>query len=97
MTTFYFPLFLILILFRMPVAVVLVLVVPIVLMRVSSDIGLAGFAFVACVAALGFAPLLRLSSEAMSWYIFLPGGIPIGAAITAAVVTCIARLLRTRF
>jgi hypothetical protein len=94
MPSFYVPLLTILI--GICVAILFGVMAPTVLLRRSSDKGLAGFSLVTCVAAFGFAPLLRVSPEAMGIYIFLAGFFPICAAITAAVVTSAARFIQTR-
>src|SRR5258706_5872548 len=77
-------------------SVALVAVGPFILLRWFSDKALVVLSLIACVAALVFAPILRVSNELLGIYIFFAGFFPIAGAITAAVVTTMIRLLHTR-
>jgi hypothetical protein len=78
------------------VTVVLIVGASIIFLRRSSDGGLIGLSVLACIAALVFAPLLRVTPEQYGLYLFLAGFFPIAGAITAAVVTSAVQLLQTR-
>jgi hypothetical protein len=78
------------------VAVALIVGGAVVALRRPSDKGLAALALVACVTALFFIPLLRLSPEQIGLYIFLGGLFPVIALITVAVLTSALRLAQTR-
>src|SRR5258707_773956 len=56
-------------------------------LRRSSYRGLTGLSVLASIAALVFAPLVRITPEQYCLYLFLAGFFPIPGAITAAVVT----------
>ena len=80
----------------MILAVALVFVGPIILLRWSSNRALIVLALIACVAALVFTPIVRVSNELLGIYLFFAGFVPIAGVITATVVTTSIRLLRTR-
>ena len=67
----------------------------IVLLRRSSDKALITLSVIACVAALVFVPLVRISPEQSGIFVFLMGVLPVLVTIIAAVVASTARLMQT--
>jgi hypothetical protein len=80
----------------MILAVLMAIGGSIVLARWASAKGLIGLALVACVAALVFAPVLRMSTEQIGLYLFIIGLFPVLGIITMAVVASTVRLMQTR-
>jgi hypothetical protein len=78
------------------VAVMLIVGGAVVLVRRPSDKKLVALALIACLAALFFIPLLRVSPEQIGFYVFLGGLFPVIATITVAVVASTIRLIQTR-
>ena len=62
----------------------------------SSDKALIGLSLVACAAALVFAPLVRTAPEEIGISVFMAGGPPILATLTAAVVVSALRVWQTK-